>query len=516
MDTDRHDADHSERYRAYFKLLHTRMTESDVLPENTYNMDEKGFMIGVIDKSKRVFDKVLYKERRFKQASHDGNRDWVTVIGAMCADGTTLPPAVIFPATGNKIQANWVRDIDPKKHSLYVGVSPTGWTNDDLGVEWLKKVFDPPTKRKARRKYRALVLDGHGSHVTRRFIDYCDKHRILLLIFPPHATHTLQPLDVACFKSLSQNYSKELVEHNHFTAGWIPLNKADFISLFWPAWVDTFTEKLVLSAFESTGINPPDADVILDRFKRPPPLPTPSPPATPPAQTEPQPALSEPNWLRCKSDLNRAVKYGDVEAANSVIQQVHQYHVLNELKDHQIQGFKDAAEAKKRRNKKKKVLPLSPRDPNVQGGATFFDSGAIARANHRMRVKEKEDLEAEAAKKTKKRIELNNKLLKAKQQADTRKKRLEDAEKRAQIKAQEQAEKDARRAEKEAARAFKEASKVPKKARKKASAKPQSKVTKRGGGAGRRRVPVVHERSPTPPLRQASSGRVIRPTERLR
>lgn len=73
-------------------------------------------------------------------------------------------PAVIFSATGNNIQANWVREIDPKKHSLYVGVSPTGWTNDDLGVEWLKKVFDPPTERKARRKYRLLILDGHGSH----------------------------------------------------------------------------------------------------------------------------------------------------------------------------------------------------------------------------------------------------------------------------------------------------------------------------------------------------------------
>jgi hypothetical protein len=125
------------------------------------------------------------------------------------------------------------------------------------------------------------------------------------------------------------------------------------------------------------------------------------------------------------------VKYGDVEAANSVIQQVHQYHVLNELKDHQIQGFKDAAEAKKRRNKKKKVLLLSPRDPNVQGGATFFNSSAVARANYRIRVKEKEDLEAEAAKVTKKQIEFNNKFLKAKQQADATKKRLEDAEKRA-------------------------------------------------------------------------------------
>lgn len=39
-------------------------------------------------------------------------------------------------------------------------------------------------------------MDGHQSHLTKDFIDYCDHNKILLAIFPPHATHTLQPLDV--------------------------------------------------------------------------------------------------------------------------------------------------------------------------------------------------------------------------------------------------------------------------------------------------------------------------------
>ncbi|KAF1364440.1 hypothetical protein EJ07DRAFT_99380, partial [Lizonia empirigonia] len=65
--------------------------------------------------------------------------------------------------------------------------------------------------------------------------------------------------DVVCFKSLSQNYSTELDTHNHKTLGWLPVDKADFFSLFWPAWVGTFTESLVLTAFEATGIHPPNA-----------------------------------------------------------------------------------------------------------------------------------------------------------------------------------------------------------------------------------------------------------------
>jgi hypothetical protein len=36
------------------------MKEYEVLPGQIYNMDEKGFMIGMLTRSKRAFDKVLY------------------------------------------------------------------------------------------------------------------------------------------------------------------------------------------------------------------------------------------------------------------------------------------------------------------------------------------------------------------------------------------------------------------------------------------------------------------------
>jgi hypothetical protein len=63
MEGNRHEADNSERCRLYFDLLTRKVKGFDVLPRDTYNMDEKGFMIRVISKTKRVFDKVLYKER---------------------------------------------------------------------------------------------------------------------------------------------------------------------------------------------------------------------------------------------------------------------------------------------------------------------------------------------------------------------------------------------------------------------------------------------------------------------
>jgi hypothetical protein len=60
------------------------------------------------------------------------------------------------------------------------------------------------------------------------FISYCDRHRILLLVLPPHSTHTLQPLDVALFKPLSQNYLHELTTFLHQAQGLTSIKKGDF------------------------------------------------------------------------------------------------------------------------------------------------------------------------------------------------------------------------------------------------------------------------------------------------
>jgi hypothetical protein len=55
MDATHNKADSHLKYKLYFDLLHSKMEEYSIKPENSYNMDEKGFMIGVIERSKRVF-----------------------------------------------------------------------------------------------------------------------------------------------------------------------------------------------------------------------------------------------------------------------------------------------------------------------------------------------------------------------------------------------------------------------------------------------------------------------------
>jgi hypothetical protein len=41
----------------YFDLINETIARYNIEERNTYNMDEKGFMFGILGRSKRIFDK---------------------------------------------------------------------------------------------------------------------------------------------------------------------------------------------------------------------------------------------------------------------------------------------------------------------------------------------------------------------------------------------------------------------------------------------------------------------------
>jgi len=70
--------------------------EYKIESSNIYNMDEKGFLVGMLTKAKQVFSKAIFKSGKIKYIIQDGNREWITVIAIICADRTTLLPGLIY------------------------------------------------------------------------------------------------------------------------------------------------------------------------------------------------------------------------------------------------------------------------------------------------------------------------------------------------------------------------------------------------------------------------------------
>ena len=112
---------------------------------------------------------------------------------------------VIF--TGQLHQKKW---YDGLPSDWVIATSSNGWTNNELGLIWLKEVFHKHTKDQTVGVYQLLVLDGHGSHATADFDHFCKENKIIPLYMPPHSSHILQPLDVACFGPLKKRYGSEI------------------------------------------------------------------------------------------------------------------------------------------------------------------------------------------------------------------------------------------------------------------------------------------------------------------
>jgi hypothetical protein len=62
-----------------------------------------------------------------------------------------------------------------------------------------------------------LLLDNHHSHISVAAIDFCRAHGIVMLSFPPHCSHRLQPLDRSVFGPLKHyvNTAADLWMKNH-------------------------------------------------------------------------------------------------------------------------------------------------------------------------------------------------------------------------------------------------------------------------------------------------------------
>lgn len=99
IDRERHLADSKHKYELYFNLLHSKIEEHGIEERNTYNMDEKGFFVGVADRRKRIFSKAVWEAGERTQAMRDGNREWITLLACVCASGEALPPALIYQGT---------------------------------------------------------------------------------------------------------------------------------------------------------------------------------------------------------------------------------------------------------------------------------------------------------------------------------------------------------------------------------------------------------------------------------
>ena len=76
-----------------------------------------------------------------------------------------------------------------------------------------------------------LIVDGHTSHITNKFIKFTQEYKIVYLYLLVYLIHLLQPLNIGVFGFLKQNDKTLLAEKTWFTT--YNIDKAKFISLIY-------------------------------------------------------------------------------------------------------------------------------------------------------------------------------------------------------------------------------------------------------------------------------------------
>ncbi|KAF5356505.1 hypothetical protein D9757_014230 [Collybiopsis confluens] len=103
----------------FYDLLYSIVNkpgEDPIPPENIYNADEKGVQVGVGEKSKVLID----RDQKLVQSMAHGNKDLITIIECVAADGTFLPPFIIFEG---------VRNLVLQLNRVYIHIDKTNFLN---------------------------------------------------------------------------------------------------------------------------------------------------------------------------------------------------------------------------------------------------------------------------------------------------------------------------------------------------------------------------------------------------
>ncbi|KAF7574149.1 hypothetical protein PtrM4_057720 [Pyrenophora tritici-repentis] len=282
--------------RSWFELIEKTKAELGICDEDIYNFDEAGFIMGKITTQLVITG----AERRGRPKTlQPGNREWVTLIAAISAAGWSVPPFLIF--AGQYHLSAWYEEAEIPR-DWAIAVSDNGWTNNELGVEWLKH-FNAHTQARTIGARRLLIIDGHKSHQSLAFQELCKENNIYTLCMPPHSSHLLQPLNIGCFSPLKRAYSREVesLMRNHINH----ITKLEFLPAFKIAFDQAFTPANICSAFRGAGLVPLQPEAVLSKLDIQ--LRTPTPPAA---------ALPEAPWVAQTPSNAR-----ELEAQSSLIRE---------------------------------------------------------------------------------------------------------------------------------------------------------------------------------------------------
>lgn len=234
----------------FFNNLRACMEKYKFGPGEIYNIDETGNS-SVHNPPKVIAQKGVKQLGSMTSGERGIN---VTMIAAINGIGNHVPPLLVFPR------------VHFKEHML-VGAPPgtvgaanlSGWSNESIFLQYMEhfiRYVKPSVENPV-----LIVLDNHESHISLPVIDLAKENGIVLLTFPPHTSHKLQPLDRTVFGPYKTFYN-QCLNNWHLQNPGTPVTLYQMANVIGKAYEKAFVSKNIIKGFEVTGICPFNEDIF--------------------------------------------------------------------------------------------------------------------------------------------------------------------------------------------------------------------------------------------------------------
>lgn len=180
----------------------------------------------------------------------------VTILFTVNAAGSFVCPTVVYKGVRQSRDVH----IPVEWHVLK---TPKGWMTCDAFLNFLRHIFLPYIETNNVKRPVILFLDGHVSHISLPASKFCQAFGIVLVCFLPAATHVIQLLDKAVFKSM-KSFWRVVVDHFRFMKK-REVTKLDDVPSLMNDVLHMYKAELhapILSGFRSCGLYPWSTDAI--------------------------------------------------------------------------------------------------------------------------------------------------------------------------------------------------------------------------------------------------------------
>ena len=114
----------------------------------------------------RVLAREALQKGNILGGKQDGSREFISLLATIYADGSYMPPALLYQGKSHDLQTTSVENIG--EAIVHFACTEKGWTTHEISLQWVETIFDRYTKKKKRDK-RLLIVDGNASHVNMAF-----------------------------------------------------------------------------------------------------------------------------------------------------------------------------------------------------------------------------------------------------------------------------------------------------------------------------------------------------------